>query len=76
MASGAAGGGVSEAEIEDLKDDALYFSRIKDIQQGLIPITDKLVRVLPLPFSQELQCFNSAIRSQVFCEGISFWNFE
>ncbi|XP_075247201.1 uncharacterized protein LOC142340526 [Convolutriloba macropyga] len=42
VASGAAGGGVSEAEIEDLKDDALYFSRIKDIQQGLIPITDKL----------------------------------
>ena len=52
MASGAAGGGVSEAEIEDLKDDALYFSRIKDIQQGLIPITDKLVRVLLVALSR------------------------
>ena len=34
---------VSKAEIEDLQDDALYFSRIKDIQEGLTPISEKLV---------------------------------
>ena len=28
---------------EDLQDDALYFSRIKDIQEGLAPISQKLV---------------------------------
>ncbi|XP_063725891.1 uncharacterized protein LOC134853869 [Symsagittifera roscoffensis] len=33
---------VSQADVEELQDDALYFSRIRDIQEGLAPITQKL----------------------------------